>query len=58
MGRAPCRGWGQARKGERTEAGPRRGALSGQVPTSCRSDSRAGQLKDLPRMKPLASRGA
>ena len=28
MGRAPRRGWGQARKGERTEAGPRRGALS------------------------------
>lgn len=50
MGRAPRRGWGQARKGERTEGGLRRGALSGagahQLPARLKRVAASGPIKD------------
>ena len=50
MGRAPRRGWGQARKGERTEGGPRRGALSRagahQLPARLKRVAASGPTKD------------
>ena len=50
MGRAPRRGWGQASKGERTEGGPRRGALSRagahQLPARLKRVAASGPTKD------------
>lgn len=51
-------GGGRQGKEREPRQGPGEELFLGQVPTSCGSDSRGWQLKDLPRMKPLASRGA